>query len=545
MGQKQNVTEALTSNRVALNAFRAACIGALLTLSWEFLLDLFQMSGRRLWALARFSIKEAVHRKVLWSFLVLFFVFLFGSWFISTSRTDTQWGTYVGLVFFIITALVLVTASVVACFSLPTDIKHQTLHTVVTKPVLKFEIVLGRVLGLVILMSLVLLVAVHASLLYVFRGIDPQTRETALRARTPIFGSLHFEELNERGEWQVRERGDSVGREYELRQYIRGGSNQEAVWLFAGMPERLAARDDVAVEFAFDIFRTSKCAGDRPQEGVDIQIAFVNKNKWREARYQEYLAAKYPADHPRSGNPLTAADKAREFGYYQLPRPIRIVDEKNRQDRVTFPGTLLEGLEHGLLEVRVGCRSYAQYLGSYKYDLYVLDDEQSFYWNFLKGSSGIWFFMVIVVTLGVVFSTYLNAPVSLMLTWLLMICGLPRIRGFIETLTLPVDPTSNPGGGPLEAFLRLMRREALTTHLEPTRATSFLQSFDAYFFQYVFKGLYNIMPDLGQYERTQFIAAGFGIPGTELAMSCVILLLYLLPFLLAGYYLMNVREVAG
>ncbi|HMP59059.1 MAG TPA: hypothetical protein PKD86_06880, partial [Gemmatales bacterium] len=125
--------------------------------------------------------------------------------------------------------------------------------------------------------------------------------------------------------------------------------------------------------------------------------------KWDETRYSEYREAK-----DERGLPMKPEDKARKFGYYETPRPIRVFDERSEHDRLRFPAALLEGLGDGWLEVRVNCRSHSQYLGVHKRDLYILDNEANFYLNFLKGATGIWFFMVLAVTFGVIFSTYLN-----------------------------------------------------------------------------------------------------------------------------------------
>ncbi|HMP59302.1 MAG TPA: hypothetical protein PKD86_08105, partial [Gemmatales bacterium] len=295
-GLNRDALEVLSEDKLFSWVFFLTSLAATATLGWEFLLDLTRFSPRRLWAIARFSIVEAVRRKVLWSFALLLLVFLFASWFIPASRVDRQWSTYVGLVYFIMSALMLVTASVVACFSIPTDIKNLSIQTVVTKPVQRFEIVLGRILGLVLLMTAVLAVAVHLSLLYVVRAADEQVVRQATRARVPLLGALNFEELNSAGQRIVKERGDEVGREVEPRQYIRGASNQEAVWRFgyrfddkkqlvpdpkfrAAVP-RLLERDWITVEFTFDIFRTSKGAGDYYVEGVDVQFVFINRTKW-------------------------------------------------------------------------------------------------------------------------------------------------------------------------------------------------------------------------------------------------------------------------
>ena len=43
--------------------------------------------------------------------------------------------------------LLLFPAALLAAFSIPNDIKNQNIYTIVTKPVERFEIVLGRFLG--------------------------------------------------------------------------------------------------------------------------------------------------------------------------------------------------------------------------------------------------------------------------------------------------------------------------------------------------------------------------------------------------------------
>ncbi len=547
------------------------CGSAILAASWEFLLDIGKLSTRRIWALARFSIKEAIRRRALWSFCVILAVFLFASWFMPIyRRAEDQWRNYVDLVFFMTTALMLITASVVACFSLPTDIQRQTIHTVVTKPVQRFEIILGRIVGFTMLMTLVLAVLSLTSLLYIFRGISAEARETSMRARVPVFVSkergLRFEELDSNGRWTLRQGSLSVGREWQYREYLRGASTQEAVWAFAAsdlpsslldraaeaarlrqqlaqgtqdadhVADRLRQLDQIPIEFTFDIFRTSM-GGDSYKEGVSCQFSFVNTNKWNYGQATQYREA---IDR-QTNLPMSAERKAEEFGYYETPVPVTVLDYERY--RLTFPTGVLMEIEGGELQIRVACRSQSQYLGMARADLYILADEASFFLNFLKGVAGIWFLLTLVVAMGVVFSTYLNAIVSLMLTWVLVFCGLPRIRGFIEGLSNPVA-LDNPGGGPGESFLRLIWQQNIVTPLERTPGVRFVQYTDDAF-RVMFKGMLNILPDLGQYDRTLFVAEGFNIPGTEL-IACVLMLIgYLFPFLVVGYYLINTREVAG
>ncbi len=71
-----------------------------------------------------------------------------------------------------------------------------------------------------------------------------------------------------------------------------------------------------------------------------------------------------------------------------------------------------------------------------------------------------------------------------------------------------------------------------------------IRGIDETVFRRLFQGLLNIVPDLGQYDRTIFVAEGFNIPGSELFVNLVQLVGYLFVFLLVGYYLLNLREVA-
>src|SRR5207249_4778080 len=135
--------------------------------------NLAQLRVRRIFALAKLSFKEALRRRVLYAFAGIIVVFLFASWFLFDTKPEDEVRTYVSLVFEAITWPLLLAALLVTAFSIPTDIKNQTIHTIVTKPVERFEVVLGRFLGFLALMTLVLLALTSISLLYVFTEVNP------------------------------------------------------------------------------------------------------------------------------------------------------------------------------------------------------------------------------------------------------------------------------------------------------------------------------------------------------------------------------------
>src|SRR5262249_7798457 len=137
------------------------------------LVNIPQLRWRRIWALAKLSFKEALRRRVLWAFSLLLVVFLFASWFLPYKPED-QVRNYVRAVYWTMTPLLLVTAGLLAAFSIPADLRNQTMHTIVTKPVERFEIILGRFIGYTLLMTMVLAVMNLLSLVYVARGVDQE-----------------------------------------------------------------------------------------------------------------------------------------------------------------------------------------------------------------------------------------------------------------------------------------------------------------------------------------------------------------------------------
>src|SRR5262245_30577302 len=65
----------LVRGKAPMSMLWIGCASAILAVCWEFLLDIGKFSWRRIWALARFSIKEAIRRRALWSFCVILAVF--------------------------------------------------------------------------------------------------------------------------------------------------------------------------------------------------------------------------------------------------------------------------------------------------------------------------------------------------------------------------------------------------------------------------------------------------------------------------------------
>src|SRR5262245_63135213 len=133
--------------------------------------ELIHTSPRRVWAIARLSIKESIRRRVIVALAIYIVILLFAGWFLQTGYREP------GKLFFrvVLTAstyLVLMIALLVSAFSLPNDFKSKTIYTVVTKPVRASDIVLGRILGFTIVGTVLLLIMGLCSAAFVWRMLD-------------------------------------------------------------------------------------------------------------------------------------------------------------------------------------------------------------------------------------------------------------------------------------------------------------------------------------------------------------------------------------
>jgi ABC-type transport system involved in multi-copper enzyme maturation permease subunit len=560
---------------------------ALFAVILPILADLSRLSPRRIWAIARLSFKEALRRKVLWVFLALLLVVLFGSWFIK-DKPENQVRTYVQVVFLAMGLVMLFLAALISGFGIPDDIRHQTIHTVLTKPVHRFEIFLGRFIGYTVLMTAALIVVSGLGLLYVLRNINQDAANESLKAREPLYGDLTFQGTKE------KTKGTNVGREWEYRTYIIGkprnaaDATEYAIWSFDTVPAALRDQKQARLEFALDIYRTHKGV-----EGQGVFCTFFVES-WRfdadnpvmMKRYNALRAAlengspqgleqdqvsRYnalKAELEKENAPNVVSLLADEFGFYEVSS-MEVMDYHTQSidvprgvfNNANRPATeadkdRLEELRRrrewpaAPMRVRIRCDSSAQFVGMAQRDLYYrLDPEDSpgtgnrprFAVNFFKGGFGLWLRLCLMIGLAVALSTYLSGVITLLTTAILYILG------FFQDFITDVALKRNVGGGPLESMMRLVKRpggEPTAGQLDATATTQVATSLDTVF-SWSLRRVLDVIPDLANYTFTDYVAEGMAISAGQMAMSFLVLVGYLLPWAVLAYYLLKWREVAS
>lgn len=547
-------------NRAQGYILAAAGLFALLGFCEPFVADIARLRWRRVYAIAKLSFKEAVRRKIVWVFLLAALVYLFPArWFSSQQvKPEDDLKTTISVVAIVMTGLFVLIAALLSSFSIPTDVKNQTIHTIVTKPVERFEIVMGRFLGYVGLLTIALLIVTAANVIMIATSnIDPAAREESMKARVPVYGNLDF--AKERQVDKKLERreftGIDVGREYSYRKYIAGHdqSTHRALWNFIdpGDLKSLSERESIRMEFAFDVYRTTK---GEENKGVSCSFDIVTW-KWDPARETEYLqelggafSAK-PTEKQRWEHANRIAEKYGRFEY----RAFEVFDYHTSS--IDLPPGIFKNALSGkpeldaqsplqtadgpaYVQVKVRCTTPSQMIGVARLDLYFLESEGLFWFNFFKSAIGLWCRLCIVIGLAVAASTYLAGVVAFVAAIFLFLLG--YFLDFIRQLAVGV----NPGGGPFESFTRLVKGATVAGDLEQTPSTQ-VALFGDDVFRWIMRRVINVIPDTDRFTWSTYLAQGFSIDFSFIMINLLFLAGYMLPWFVLAYYLMRSREVAG
>ncbi len=567
-----------------------------------------RISPGRIWAIARLSWKEAVRGRVIWVFGSMALVFLFADWFVPAKAED-QLRSYVRVVYWSMTPLFLLTAALLGSFSIPNDVKNNSIHTIVTKPVEKIEVVLGRFFGYAALLTIGLLVVSGLSLIYVLRGVNEEAAQESFTARVPQYGQISFVGTKNPNE------GDNVGREFTHRSYITGptkvkreGTRQYAVWDFPQIPADVRQREkDVFFEFAFDIFRLSK--GDEEGKGVYCTFTFVNVNAFatpeRDRQAQELenrtdlLKKKRENERAKVNKQFDSdiAAKTRAFEKAQKGQDASRVKEltdqhqKALEEIQTLRDGALHQIELGLIKHFGIYQAASIEVTDYhtqavpippKEFQELLADNAGEQGNAIAERPALRVFVSVDVAkqaqmVGVApqdfyllayerpfWQNFLKGVLGMWFTHMLVLgiaiaCStyLSSVISLLLTLKLyiaglnidylrEIAERRVEGGGPIEASLRLGTKMGPAAQLEASPTTSLIRGADTVFSWWVGRIL-NLIPDISRHDLHQYVANGFDIAWLDVLLidNALPLFGYLIPWAVAAYYLMKYREIAN
>ena len=541
--------------------------------------DLISISPRRVTALAWLAVQESLRRRVLVGFAVFLLILLFAGWFLDT-RTNDPATLYLSFVLTATTYLVLLMELFLSVFSLPADLKNKTIQTVMTKPVRHGEIVLGRIIGFSLIGTFLLAIMGVFSYFFVVRvlahshdvditslesvpnsstderagkttlaqnhrhrvtigadgrgetnvvhghwhEVDPRTDgdkvtyvvgppRDLFMARVPAYGKLRFTDRA----GKASSKGISVGKEWTYRSYVAGSTLATANWHFENVSEEQFRTSEgpatsLPIALYLSVFRTHK---GKIERGILGSITLRNPDTQLTSHFTTF--------------------RAKEFVLHEIDIPRGQFDASD-------PDSTIDIFEHlvtkdGRIEVIIRCEEEGQYFGMAQADTYLRSRDASFTVNFIKGYLGIWLQMVIVIALGVMFSTLLSAPVTLMAT------STSIVMGMFANYIYELADGPEYGGGPVESAVRLLTQRNMTSKLSPGMETTLIETADSVYL-FVLWVIISLLPDFTKYNDTTFVAAGFNVPAGLVVQHMFSAAAYVLVVGVIGYFFLKTREVA-
>jgi hypothetical protein len=320
----------------------------------SYLGDLFSISPRRIFALTKLTLLEAVRRKALLVFVVFAVLLMFAGWFLADAneRPELQVNVHVTFLLTAIAWLILPAVIFLSCWALPEDIRIRSLHTVVTKPARRIEIVMGRMAGMGLVSLIVLSVMGVIGFFWINRQL-PADSKSMLTCRVPVFGELYF--FDSTG--QPAAQGINVGDTWMYRSHIAGNSRARAIWLFPNVTEAALVTERVGegdqaqdleglkLECRFEAFRTIKGSEKSVLQGVQAQYT-LSSNPREEAfgMISQSEALRPLADALRDGQFRNASERMKELAtrIRTVPDELRPADYAGLQNGMGVAAIVLK-----------------------------------------------------------------------------------------------------------------------------------------------------------------------------------------------------------
>lgn len=507
--------------------------------------DLTRLSPRRIGALAYLAFKESLARRallVLGTFIVLFMA---ANLFLRTPEADVPAKPYVSFVLTAVQWLLIPVALLLSCWGLPADIKDRSLHTVVTKPVRRSEIVIGRMLGYGLMTTLVLVLVAVFGFIWIHRVV-PERSKAQLISRVPVFSSAPKEEdafyfIDRAGNRQRF--AQNVGDIWEHRSFIEGQTNSRAVWEFHGLRP---TGDELRMEYRFEAFRSHKGNVDEG-EGVRFRLFFVNPEKNLRVPFPQSGPGLEIREFAQETVRSATAESEEARAVLVIPRKLNAEAAGGDPTAAGQPVDLFDDVMHnGMLKVEVACLDGGQYLGAARTDLFIRLPDRPFASSYFKAMVGIWLMVLLVIIIGTTASTFLKGPVATLLTFGLVILGSP-LRSYMEQQYVDRFGKGEVlGGGMLESAYRLVTQMNQQSPLPENIGTKIIKALD----EGAFGGLAvirNVIPDFRHFNMTEYVANGFDVPFNDASAavlpSIVTAVGFLIPCIVLGYFSLQLREL--
>ena len=445
---------------------------------------------RGIWAVAKNTIKQALRMKIAVVFIILLLVLLpvLG---ITTTGDDTLKGrlqTFVSYGLSLTSLLLCLLTIFVTVYTVTSDIKYRQIYTVVTKPIRRFQLLLGKLLGVMIL-DIVLLV-LFSALIYTFAVYMPKifkaTDEELIQVNNEFYtarAALDIPEVDVTGE--VKERYEKLERLKRLpdlpREEILAELTKQAqlekraadvggvlIWEFDNVKPLTRS---MFIKFKYDV------AVNPP----DMQVY----GRWY-AGDPQYVKYGQKPPTPFYDNILKHSIQT----FHEIEFPADVVPENGH-------------LAIAFMNVSLNRTSITFPPGA----LAILYKADTFTANFIRAVLLILFRLVFLACLSVLASTFVSMPVAILLC--LVLFSTATISGFV-----------------IESF------DSLSANM-------------SMFYSYTIKWIIRLLPQFDKFNPTKFLIQARLLSWSVLA-QCAVFMVFIKSsiLLLLAFFIFSYREIA-
>jgi len=370
---------------------------------------------RSIWAVAINTIKQALRMKVAAVFLILLLVLLpvMG---VSTTGDGTLKGrlqTFVSYGLSLTSLLLCLLTIIISIYSVTSDIEQRQIYTVITKPIRRFEFLLGKLLGVILLD--VILLSLFAAIIYTITIYTPE-----------FFNAIETERIQAKNEFFTARAALTVP-PVDVSQEV--GDIYKKLEISNELPEDLS-RDEIIAELT----RQQQLAKRAAAVGQELIWEFDNvkpqgSNESLFIRFK-YDVAVNPPDMQVYGRWRAGDSQYIRHGTESMtPIYDRLYKNSVRDfHEIEIPAEVVP--EHGHLAVAFQNAPFNNTVIFFPPDgIEVLYKADTFTGNFVRAVLLILLRLFFLACLGILASTFLSFPVAILLC--LVLFSTASVSGFV------------------------------------------------------------------------------------------------------------------
>ncbi|MDO8141398.1 MAG: ABC transporter permease [Candidatus Brocadiales bacterium] len=397
--------------------------------------------------IAGHTFREVIRKKILHVLIGLGILIIAVSPFIpTTDEPDARIKMMLVVFFQVVVLLCIVGIIFLSAASLPHEIEDRTIYGILSKPVSRLKIVAGKITGFALLSALLLIILGLLNVVTIQRIASklPEGYRGILKARNEFAAS----------QFSIK------GKSHHVREgiaWIEGGRSGIALWSFSDLCKKPDDKSSFEVEFGLKIDSGRKDVGAIPLVvGIEDTGTGQCKTSVLSAKIDEPLTVKIDPELVRKSSILNIT-----------AFPI---------DSMDYIG--VTGEDAKLYTVRKGFISnYTKAIGI----------------TFLK--------FLLIVTIAVMGSTYLSAPVSIVSALVVFLCG--HILDFVKDFSLLIQSYD-------------VHEHALPTAL---KKPNILLVYIDYLIKKPLEWLTVILPDFKRFDSLKFLLKGINISWETVGVS--------------------------